>query len=464
MKYSVGLNIDGLNMVDIEAAEISNLKDETIVLYLGEESSKRLYSYYVGVRGLLVRGNRIITLVGEDSKIQKQICMLLVTYDNYDIYEIDGDKQVDLAYVTTLQERQPTVEEIELFIGSDISAYGELNTILAQMSDLAKDNNIDGLTKLVCDQVLNLESAVNVVDYIKRIADTSQTNLSTVVGQMKENIGKLSSELDNTKSLLNSAELELSRYKSDVADFKADNNSLKRKYADLEEKMGKSGQVIRSYTSLNTSIIKCKVQSILYFKEISKPAYINTFITQLFDKLTKIEKLSVKLVIYDNNVKYNIYKPLSIVDSNFYMQNKESVIERNPKMVVTEPNENLLEAIVKHPYDVVIIYDRLGQKDDIISGNQVYKFYTAASRNDAEACKKSDPKATNDRIIGHANMMEGSLGLQWIEEYNDKASDSKKLLMYLQMENVSNGLNVKIIDYVMSISNIDAIIANRSKK
>lgn len=462
MQYTINLNVEGLEMVDIESPSLKTLENDTVALYLGEESNTRLYDYYANIRTLLVNGNRIITLVSEESKIKKQICMLLITYDNYDIYTIEDINKVNFQYIMDLIDRQPTAEEVEMFVGTDISAYGELNIILAQMADLAKTNDIQGLTELVCNQVMNLENAVDVVDYIKRIADTSQTNFSTVVGQLKDNVEKLSNELSTTKSDLSSKELTLSRYKNDVDGFKDENNKLRKKYQELEERMGKSGQVIKSYTTLNTAAVKCKAQSILYLKEVSRPIYINSFIMQLYEVLTRMHKLRVKLLIYDNNVKYNIYKPLSIVDSNFYMSNKESVIEKNPQMVVTEPNANLLESVIKAQYDIVIIYDRLGQKEDLISGNQVYKFYTAASKNDAEACKRSDPKVINNRIIGHEGMMQDCIGIKRLEDYDDKASSSRKLSMYLNMENTCTGLNVKIIEYIMNIANITAIIKNKS--
>ena len=73
------------------------------------------------------------------------------------------------------------------------------------------------------------------------------------------------------------------------------------------------------------------------------------------------------------------------VDSAEFESNKQMLMQKTPKFVVTEPAPQILKDILQSmspQFDVVIIYDRMRQAADLVEGNNVYKFWVVNSYND----------------------------------------------------------------------------------
>ena len=57
MQYTVNIDIDNLEKVDINVKELSELKNDSVLIWLSTESNSRLYEYHIAIKNLLVHGN-----------------------------------------------------------------------------------------------------------------------------------------------------------------------------------------------------------------------------------------------------------------------------------------------------------------------------------------------------------------------------------------------------------------------
>jgi len=106
-------------------------------------------------------------------------------------------------------------------------------------------------------------------------------------------------------------------------------------------------------------------------------------------------KLNWKLLIYDNNTNMIANYGLDVVTGDNYAGDKINILKKK-KVVVAEPFQSIIQDVIssKDAVDVVVVYDRLRQYEDIVKGNNVTKFFIANSGND------------NDNAINIAKLME----------------------------------------------------------
>ena len=144
--YSINLDIDTFNRIDIKS--VSNITDSIVAVLLNNSTNNKLFDYYSSVKELILNRNRVILLIDSlsNSNIDKQISMLMVSYGKYDIYRIEDIKSVDFEYVGGILDREPTREEIEQFIGCDISMYDKINVLLAELYNIS-NNTTDGVIR-----------------------------------------------------------------------------------------------------------------------------------------------------------------------------------------------------------------------------------------------------------------------------------------------------------------------------
>ena len=124
---------------------------------------------------------------------------------------------------------------------------------------------------------------------------------------------------------------------------------------------------------------------VLYFKEISYVRYMNTLITLLYTFLHKTGKKFV-LLIYDNNNNMVANYNLPITSGDKYAGQKSTILNGKYRTVVTEPFQTVIQDAISSndAVDIVIVYDRLRQYEDIVKGNNVTKFFVANSKKDIE--------------------------------------------------------------------------------
>lgn len=290
----------------------------------------------------------------------------------------------------------------------------------------------------------------------KKLADKEVENkaLSERLQQEIESREQSNKQLESEKADKEKAFQELDR-------FKAELDSLQVRYSDLEkQKLAENGNymVFRNYISLNTARIQCKTKAILYFKEISKIPYINSLVIAIMNYLD-MQKINVKLLIYDNPNGFSaMYNPLNIVNSAEYFSKRESYITKTPQFVVAEPNQAIIDDILKsnNPvFDVVIIYDRMKQMEDIVIGNNAYKYWVVNSRKEIEELSKLT-KINKSEIITRTseNRHKEFLDIGEVEDYAD-ATSSARFKKYLTLK-TSKGIG--LMDAIFKKSNIHYLV------
>jgi len=191
-----------------------------------------------------------------------------------------------------------------------------------------------------------------------------------------------SSQIEQENIALRIEKEKLAREKLDVAE---ELQALKLEKAQLEQKSVAGSSIIHTYTELRTGSIKCKTTNILYFKEISYVPYTNTLILMLM-KFIKGYNKRAKLLIYDDRSgTSSVYKPLNIVGGKEFVANRDNYIANIESFVVLEPNPMILTSIltsIAPVFDVVIVYDRMHQNTNLVSGNNVVNFFVVNSSKD----------------------------------------------------------------------------------
>lgn len=456
-KYIIGYNIDNMQTLRLDDEQLPSLRDSLVVVVLTNESNGKLYNYYSVTRQLIINNNRLILILdGHTSRIRKQISMLLMSYRIYDIYTIDDLASIDKDYIESLESREPSESEVTTFVGPDITAYAEINNLLTQMIDSVNASDIDKLREIIEFNRENIEDFIDVIDYMKQVVDkVNSGDNEKQVKELREKVDELQSEIESHVKKVRDAEREVEIAKEDKEMLQKEAFQAKQRASDLEEKLNSREPTIKTYTEIQTQMIRCKVKVVLYFKEVSHISYISSMVTKLMEAMSKIKKLKVKLLIYDNKHSFlGTYKPIPIVGSSEFVSNRDIIVNKNDKLVVVEANQALIEEVLKSDWDVVIIYDRLKQANDIVSGNNVYKYWVLNSMTEYNMLKTTF-KIDKRHIITRPGVMPDSLSLQTIKEYKTHTA-AAKLSDYLSMQNIGDEKG-KLFDLIMNNTNINTL-------
>ena len=385
--------------------------------------------------------------------------MLMYCYNQNDIYILPDDFDVNNItedYIMALEEQKPDALDIELFVGTDVMAYDEAQPLLASLINHVNANDSGKVAQLIEEKQDVFANILGLLTYTHAV--TEKVNM----GAFKAKLSKLKSDLakanSDNKQLLDKVKQGEEEAKGLQGMKDTNLKDLKNAQARITEleKMLNQGSVIRTYESTNTKLITCKVKIILYFKEITRINYINSFISQFYSYISKILKLKTKLIIYDNPHDYlEIYKPLQCITSGDYVTSRKEITEKMDKLVVIEPNPSILtDVLLSSVYDVVIVYDRLKQGKDIVTGNNVYKYYVVNSMKDImEIKKKSDIDMT--RVITNVGVNPSALTVSYMPDYKAKTV-SPRLSAYINMLN--RGTDERsVFDIITQATNLDKI-------
>lgn len=407
--YSINLDIDTFNRIDIKS--VSNIADSIVVVLLNNSTNNKLFDYYSSVKELILNRNRVILLMDSlsNSNIDKQISMLMVSYGKYDIYRIEDIKSVDFEYMAGILDREPTREEIEQFIGCDISMYDKINVLLAELCNIS--NNTTELGEFIANNMELLENTVSVLDYLKLSFDSSAEAVNKVRDKLSKEIDDLNTQTKLTDSKLKEANTTVNKLTLQLDSLKIEASEYKK---ELEKHSNLGGApTILSYSTLNTNNLNYNTKAVIYFKEIGKLRYINTFITCLYNLLKIKYKAKVKLLIYDTIVGLGNYKPITCTDKRQYSERKGSFtgVDKNEKIVITEPSSDILNDMLNAGIDILIIYDRMGVTKDLINGAIVYKYNVVGSMGDYRTLKNIENNLSDDYIIGPPYISNGIIGI-----------------------------------------------------
>lgn len=458
-KFIINHSVNGYQNTTIENEEVYKY-DSTVILVLDESTSDKLVNYYDACTRMMSSGVKLfIIIVDKESKIRKSICNLAANYRNYNLYKVDSKNTITEEYANTIIERNPTIDEVQSFIGGDISGYSDINIILTGIDDLVSHGDIEGLKTFIEGHIHSIDNLTAVIDYMKKIVDTNSSN------ELMDRIASLQSDLSDMTDKFKETEAENNKIKDENLKLIGDKDSAKQALAkamsekqSLEKQLSSNTPVIQSYTEINMASLHCKTRHVLYFKEISYVRYMNSFVTKLLNVL-KLNKYNVKMLIYDANVGINVYNPLNIVSGSEFVNNKRNFIAKSETFVVVEPNPSILTSIlesVNPVFDIVIVYDRLHRIENIVDGNFVTKYYVINSNKDFMEVKDKFRITDKSAIITRPNCNIGpeALNIPDIAGYNGlKVTESARLSKYKRLQ--SEGNNKLLFDTIMDRARIE---------
>ncbi len=457
-KYIINHSIEGY-----EKSEIGNTvlvgKDNIVILVLDESTSDRLIDYYDSLIKIMVSGAKVfIIIVGKESKIRKSICILAANYRNYNIYKVDSKNTITKEYINTIIDREPTIDEVQSFVGGDISGYSDISTILLGIDDLISHGDMEGLKGFIEGHINSIENLTSVIDYMKKIVDNNSSNeLMDRINELQQSLKDLTEKFEQTEAENNKIKDENLKLQGDSETAKKTLSKVMSEKQSLEKQLSSSGPVIQTYSEIKTNLIKCKTSSIIYFKEISYVRYVNSFVMNLLG-IIKLNKNNVKMIIYDTNVGINTYGSLNIVSGNDFLAGKRTFLTKVEVLVAVEPNQAILTTILESinpEFDVVIVYDRMKKVENIVEGNNVVKYYVINSNKDFEEASKKLKITDKSMVITRPECTIGpeALNIPEIENYTmPKTTDAARLSKYKRLQ--SAGSNKLLFDTILEKARI----------
>lgn len=460
-RYIVNTDVHNLERLEITDERLYSGDGNTVVVMLDAETDGKLHEYYNGILNVLLSRNKLIlVLLGEGLELRKPICNLMTSYRNYNIYEISSKDILDEEYIKEIELRSPTYEEVQTFVGGDITAYSDINTIVIGIETLIQEGNIDGLKVFLSRHLNSVSRFTEVVDYMKYVIDSSNS------GELKESLEKLRKELEKTKERLEDSQEkyrataeEKNKLSDELGKSRNELGKALEKLDEIKKAEETTGPVIKTYNGINTALINCRTRIVIYFKEVSRVPYINSLVEAIMEFM-KIRGIRAKLVIYDNkNGLAGLYKPINVVGSAEYMAKRDIFAGSVEKLVVVEPNPIILDDILTYNsphYDVVVVYDRMKQANDIVIGNNVHKLFVINSSKDFREAQSVLKITDKSAIITrpHSSIGSETLNIPTIDDYH-KSTDTAKISKYLNL--VTIGGRKKLIDTILSRARIDTI-------
>lgn len=465
-KYLFNSVIHGYNQATVNEFNVSDKHGDLIVVVIDSSCDNNIGSYYKLINNALKLNNRVILIgIEDDNKSFRPLASLMVTYNAYDIYEIPDKDSLSAAELLKIEGRTPDLSEVQTFIGGDVTAYSDMSTILFGIESLVDEGNEDKLKGFLEEHMLSIENLTSTLNSMKKTCDIFNSNeLIDKVNSLKEKQQELTNEIADKDKQLDTVKHDRDQFKVESSTLKRENEKLKSANSNLKSEAESGSSVIKTYKEINTQLIQCKTHIVLYFKEISYVPYVNTLVSQLYTTLER-RNLKVKLLIYDSQTSmYQTYGNLNVVSGSNYASLKSALIGKTKQFVISEPNPTILQDILTSDriFDVVIIYDRMKGFTDIVSGNNVTKFYIINSKQDYDSVK--GPLKINDLsyVITHAHSSievgnsdnRKFLDIPFIEGYS-KQTEAAKASRYMKLQ--SSFTKVNIIKTILSKSRIDTL-------
>lgn len=455
-KFIVNHEIDGINSVDISDESIKNSE---VIIVLDESTNNELSIYYKAILNMMDNNNRVyIIAVGNESNIRKPISLMVANHRNYNIYRVDSKETIDKEYIETILEREPTIDEVQEFVGGDISAYADLNLILLGIEDLVVGGDIEGLKSFIEGHLGSIENLTFVVEYMKKVVDSSNSKeLINRIDELKSKLKGISNEIEGLEEEKREIEEKNRKLSESIEMNKRELSRVMTKNAELEQINKDGGMVIQNYSEVRTQLLARSPQHIMYFKEISYVQYTNTLINVIMECL-RVSGKRVKLIIYDNRVGIaSLYKPLKIVNGAEFAKQKSSILSLGDAFVAIEPNPMILTSVLESSdptFDIVIVYDRLRQTKDMVTGNNVTRFFVINSSTGFNEIR-SNLKITDLSCVitrPDSSIGEETINIPSIQQPLGKLTSSGKIAQYQRL--ITTGSKKKLIHHILEKARI----------
>ena len=391
-KYIINETYHGYEKITIDNVDIASKQDNLFFIIIDNKCDGELPNYYKFINTAMKNHNRVILIsLADKNKSFKPLASLLITFDNYDIYEVESKESLSANYLKALEDREPDYCEVQTYIGGDLTAFSDMSMILFGIESLVEEGNEAALKSFLEEHMLSIENLTTSLNSMKKTCELFNSNeLVNEVNSLKDKEKKLNKAVAERDESLKDVKHERDEHKVAVENLKRENEKLKEKTKELQEQSAGSGLKITSFKTTNTQLLKGnKTKIVLYFKEISYVRYTNTLVTILFDYLRR-KGLKTKMLIYDTGSElYSTYNPFRVVTGSDYATDKTNLVNKIEKFIVAEPSQMIIEDVLTsdQAFDVVIIYDRMHTQNDVVDGNLVTKFYVINSRKDYEALK-----------------------------------------------------------------------------
>ena len=462
-KYIFNYNMYGYESRTVNEFE-SNEEDNLLVVVIDKSCDGDTAKYYKTIETAIKNRNRVILIGVDDANVSfKPLASMMITYKAYDIYTVIDKDSISAEYLLKLEDREPDLTEVQTYVSGEITAYNELSAILFGIQSLVDEGNTEGLTVFLEERLLSIENMVTTLSNMKKTCDVfSSGELIDKINTLKDKEDKLKKDIEYKEKVIADTKYEYEKAKVAGDELKRENDKLRNKNSELKSQTESGGTVISSYREVNTSLINCRTKLVLYFKEVSYVPYVNTLVSQICGYLD-MNSLKHKLLIYDTqNRLYNTYKPLNIISGRDYVNLKDSLINKTPKFVVTEPNKAVIEDILTSDqnFDVLIIYDRMKEPGDVVVGNNVTKFFIINSSKDYTEVKDILKIKDNSFIITSphssidANSLKRFLDIPYIPGFA-QSTNSAKASKYLKLK--TSVTDLPLIDTIVKKARINTL-------
>ena len=474
IRYIINENLHGFQKASINDTTFAEENNNVIVILIDKSCEQNTGNYYRLIDKCLRNHNRVILVsVADDNKLFKPLASLMTTFSAYDIYEVADRNALTAKFIEKVEKRNPDYNEVQTFIGGDVTAYSDLNNILYGIESIINEGNIESLKAFIEEHMGSIENLTFTINNMKKTCDIFNSDeLIDEINKLKKNIEDENKKVEELSKSIEDTKLDRDKYKAASENLQIKLNGMQDTNEQLKMQNETAGSVIHTYKDVNTQMLKCRAKIILYFKEISYIPYMNSLITNIMQVL-EMQGYSNKLLIYDSTAGiYDMYKPIQIITGKEFDSQKDTLVNKTPKFVVAEPNQMILESILlsERCFDVVVIYDRMKGYTDIVSGNNVTKFYVINSAHDFDSVSAKLKLLDTSFLITHVNSSlpkdqkrnlkrtgEGLptfLDIPYIEDYS-KSTESAKVSKYLKLKTQQSKL--PLVNTILEKSRINTL-------
>ena len=485
MNYSIGIDIEDFNRREINDVEILSDTQESnrILIYVDTEVGEdKLPLYYNSIQKMFKNPLNAVLLVENadmPSVVFQPILKLFLLYGNYSVYRIFKETELNKEYALKLCKQEPTSIDVEQYISSDVVGYDQLSTNLMTLVDYIREGDMDGLSNFVQENKTTLLKYPIIFDTLKTyevdICTGTHSKLLEAMAQIEKaeraieehsakeseldnKIVVLNTELDQQKLLLTQSNEVIAGFQQQIEELSTEKANLLAQIAagggggegggktSLESLVGGSEQFSTVTPVKLNSIVGNKLKLVIYVKEVTRPAYINTFMMQLLNHMNKSvqrTKGNIKMVILDNKPELaQVYYPLPLLNANTYFEGdmKDRLHNKNNDLVFvfTDLNPVYLQNLATlSKFEQLIIYDRLGTDSNLFFGNAVIPFYAFSSKYTAVQYgnRHSDIKSTNLIVNDSSTAIQDAILIHRIDKYNEAAEERKRVMFLKAHQN-----------------------------
>lgn len=472
--YNISTNLDNSSIDIADKESYADIERSTFVLLMNSTSNDYLYEWYECIRILCKHSNKIVLIMDKYNKssIRKQICMLMASYSCYNMYEAGVDELTD-EYINTVCERDASEMEVEEYIGTDILAFDKANEILLKLKEYTVNEDIEGLMDYAESNKEVIVSIPIVVDFLKKVFDSHVKGVDVKTAKLQETINKINEEKDDALKKYRDSLVQVKSSDEKIKELtnKSDTlekevNNLSKQKKELEEQIKtldsaddefSDDAVALKYKALDAAIAR-PAKYVIYFKEMAPVSHAMTMIKQL-KNFIKMNDKEVTLAIYERPTEFAAaYSDMRVISKN-RMSKIEEELQSNKSgdpFVLLEPNMSATKHLLQSECDILIIFDRLRCKEDLIKGSTVFKFNIVGSERQLRLLEEvNSGKFSPDSTIVESKNNSGYLYIPYIDNYDSGTSEVAKTTQYAAAAIVSGGSKSTLFDKIFDKCGIE---------